>query len=169
MLLLCFVIALYTIISNSRLYSISIVLLPVIVVSLLIFIFLQTLYFKKLIIGCSRHDSFQSWSSDFGHSACSSFSRNLGGRYCKRYFYAGLFVAVGNIFVFILLLTNQYNIISDYMIHLGLTTYIDYTDSFFVRPSGYFFDVHSQYFLPLISLTLLKGYDLVKSKPKNCF
>ncbi len=85
----------------------------------------------------------------------------------KGIFYAGLFVAVGNIFVFILLLTNQYNIISDYMIHLGLTTYIDYTDSFFVRPSGYFFDVHSQYFLPLISLTLLKGYDLVKSKPKK--
>jgi hypothetical protein len=69
--------------------------------------------------------------------------------------YSGLFIAVVNIIIFILLYSGRYELIYGYTEVLGLGDYFLDLGSFFIRPAGYFFDTHSQYYMPLFSFVLL--------------
>jgi hypothetical protein len=71
-------------------------------------------------------------------------------------FYSGLFITVVNLLIFVLLLSSSYELVANYMVVLGLDSYVFDLSSFFLRPSGYFFDLHSQYYLPVFSLVLLR-------------
>ena len=71
------------------------------------------------------------------------------------FFYSGLFIAVVNIIIFILLYSGRYELIYGYTEVLGLGDYFLDLGSFFIRPAGYFFDTHSQYYMPLFSFVLL--------------
>ena len=81
----------------------------------------------------------------------------------KLIFYTGLFISIVNIILFILLIIGQYSAVSNYMILLGNENYIESLDVF-LRPSGYFFDIHSQYYLPLFALAIQKYIGIVKGK-----
>ena len=70
-------------------------------------------------------------------------------------FYSGLLISIVNIYLFILLYFGDYTIVFSYTDYLGLGTYINDLGSFFIRPAGYFFDYHSQYFIPIISLFIV--------------
>lgn len=69
--------------------------------------------------------------------------------------YSGLLISVINIFMFYSLYFGNYNTIFSYTEFLGLGSYIEDLGSFFIRPAGYFFDYHSQYFIPIISLFIV--------------
>lgn len=66
--------------------------------------------------------------------------------------YSGVFISIINIIYFILLYSNKYGSIYAYTEFIGLGMYIEDLGSFFIRPAGYFFDYHSQYYIPIISL-----------------
>jgi hypothetical protein len=70
-------------------------------------------------------------------------------------FYSGLIIAAVNIYMFILLYFGGYSKIFSYTDYLGLGMYVEDLGSYFVRPAGYFFDYHSQYYMPLISLFII--------------
>ena len=65
-----------------------------------------------------------------------------------------------------MLIIGQYSAVTEYMILLGNENYIDYLDVF-VRPSGYFFDIHSQYYLPLFALAIQKYKYIIKGRGKE--
>lgn len=70
-------------------------------------------------------------------------------------FYSGVFVSVVNIYMFITLYFGNYSMIFSYTDYLGLGSYIQDLGSYFIRPAGYFFDYHSQYYIPAIALFIL--------------
>jgi len=70
-------------------------------------------------------------------------------------FNSGVFIATVNIFMFIMLLSGNYSMIFSYTDYLGLGSYIKDLGSYFIRPAGYFFDYHSQYYIPSITLFIL--------------
>lgn len=70
-------------------------------------------------------------------------------------FLSGIFIAATNIWLFILLYFGDYTTIFSYTDYIGLGDYIEDLGSFFTRPAGYFFDYHSQYFIPMIALFLV--------------
>jgi hypothetical protein len=67
----------------------------------------------------------------------------------------GLIIAFVNIIFFVLLYSGGYALIYSYTEFIGLGDYLKDLGSFFVRPAGYFYDYHSQYYLPLITLFLI--------------
>jgi hypothetical protein len=70
-------------------------------------------------------------------------------------YYTGLLIAGVNIGMFVLLYFGDYVSIFSYTDYIGLGNYIEDMGSFFTRPAGYFFDYHSQYFIPMIALFLV--------------
>ena len=82
-------------------------------------------------------------------------------------FYSGIFIALLNIVIFILLYSGNYELIYGYTEVLGMGDYFFDFGSFFIRPAGYFFDTHSQYYLPLISFVFLVFNKVVFSKSKK--
>jgi hypothetical protein len=70
-------------------------------------------------------------------------------------FFTGLLIASVNIVMFVLLYYGDYQNIFNYTEFIGVGNYIEDLGSLFVRPSGYFYDYHSQYFIPMIGLFLV--------------
>jgi hypothetical protein len=62
---------------------------------------------------------------------------------------------------------DRYNIVVDYLLKLNKTFYdyivlsAQYNDVGFIRPVGYFFDMHSQYYLPLAGAVILIFSDYI--------
>ncbi len=73
----------------------------------------------------------------------------------KLLLYSGVAIAVSNIIIFVLLYSANYVLIFSYAEFLGFGDYFFDVGSFFIRPAGYFFDTHSQYYLPLFALIFL--------------
>jgi hypothetical protein len=82
------------------------------------------------------------------------------------FFYSGIFISIVNIFLFFLLYFGDYSLVFSYTDFLGLGSYIEDLGTFFIRPAGYFFDYHSQYFIPIISLFIVL-YNKVKLTKKT--
>ena len=81
--------------------------------------------------------------------------------------YSGVFISVVNFYMFIMLYYGEYSNFFLYTEYLGLGSYIEDLGSFFLRPAGYFFDYHSQYYIPIIALFILyKNKVLVTPKVK---
>ena len=75
--------------------------------------------------------------------------------YLKLIFYSGIIISIINIYFFYLLYFGNYEGIYLYADKLGLGSYFKDLGSFFIRPAGFFFDYHSQYYIPLFSIILL--------------
>lgn len=73
----------------------------------------------------------------------------------KFIFKSSVLIAVINIIYFYLLYFGNYELIFRYTEFIGLGGYIEDLGSLFIRPAGYFYDYHSQYFLPTISFFLV--------------
>lgn len=73
----------------------------------------------------------------------------------KFIFKSSILIAVINIVYFFLLYFGNYELIFGYTEFIGLGGYIEDLGSLFIRPAGYFYDYHSQYFLPIISFYLV--------------
>lgn len=73
----------------------------------------------------------------------------------KFIFKSSILIAVINIIYFYLLYFGNYELIFRYTEFIGLGGYIEDLGSLFIRPAGYFYDYHSQYFLPIISFYLV--------------
>ena len=73
----------------------------------------------------------------------------------KFIFKSSILIAVINIIYFYLLYFGKYELIFRYTEFIGLDGYIEDLGSLFIRPAGYFYDYHSQYFLPIISFYLV--------------
>ena len=70
-------------------------------------------------------------------------------------FYSGVFISIVNIYMFMMLYFGDYSMIFSYTEYLGLGSYIEDLGSYFIRPAGYFFDYHSQYYIPAIAFFIL--------------
>lgn len=83
-------------------------------------------------------------------------------------FISGILISTINITMFILLYYGDYTVIFSYTEFLGLGGYINDLGSLFVRPAGYFFDYHSQYYIPLITYFMVYTNKILL-KPKIRF
>jgi len=79
-------------------------------------------------------------------------------------FRAGVLIAILNIYFFYLLYFGDYTKIYLYTEFIGLGSYIKDLGTFFIRPAGYFFDYHSQYYIPMFTLVILISKKVVISK-----
>ena len=79
-------------------------------------------------------------------------------------FRAGVLIAILNSYFFYLLYFGDYTKIYLYTEFIGLGGYIKDLGTFFIRPAGYFFDYHSQYYIPMFSLVILISKKVAISK-----
>lgn len=82
-------------------------------------------------------------------------------------FWGGVLIAILNIYFFYKLYFGDYSKIYQYTEFIGLGSYIKDLGTFFIRPAGYFFDYHSQYYLPLFSFIMLVSNKVKFSKIKR--
>lgn len=80
-------------------------------------------------------------------------------------FLSGILISTINIYLFIKLYLGDYTNVYNYTVYLGLKSYFSAGESFFIRPAGYFFDYHSQYFIPLISIIIINENKICLNKP----
>lgn len=70
-------------------------------------------------------------------------------------FFGGIIIAFVNTYYFFLLYFGDYTSVYKYTEFIGLGAYLKDLGTFFIRPAGFFFDYHSQYYLPMFCVIFL--------------
>lgn len=161
-ILLLFVITILSFITYSNLKSIKVFQIHFVVLVFLMLNILLSLY-NPLDISSSIIDLIGYYIQVISPLMIASFFLKEKESIIEKYVLKiGVFIAVLNIIQFLLLVTNNYNLFLGYQNSLGMDGfYVEDLKSLIVkRPAGYFFDIHSQVYMPLFSLILIFKYNL---------
>lgn len=158
--------SIYSAFSQIYAYDAAIFAIPLLIYSIVVFVF----SYNTVVVENNTDEVFGMIMLNFGPHFLGLLLFNYSNKILeitvyKLIFYTGLLVSVINIILFIMLIIGQYSTVKEYMILLGNENYIDHLDVF-VRPSGYFFDIHSQYYLPLFALAIQKYKYIIKGQGK---